>query len=348
MRMDRSRTAAALADIDAELTRFGATNAIDTVLPEIHRVLQTETVLVLSPAESLRGLDVARFQAVGFAEPDGVREAFAEVFRRQPLRYAWYDPIRPEPAQRNRVLEAHELMKPGELEQSYIYERVLRPFGLHEHRQPRVLLCDGASLLAWFGSFHTGQISKPQRRLLARIARSMHRRLSVERRLGSSTAQPALGVALDHIGAPAFVLAGAHRIVEANAAARALLDSRRADIAGALAGAVTIGAAAPADQLEIDVVPLRMRGGPDLSLAIVRSGTRAARIAAQVSAATARWRLTPRQREILARVVRGDASSTIAAELGVSRRTIELHLSALFERTQTTTRSELVAAVLRA
>lgn len=346
VRMDRSRTAAALADIEAELTRFGSGCAIDAVLPEIHRVLDTETVLVLTPAETLCGLDVARFHAVGFADPVGLRDAFVDVFRRQPLRYAWYDPIRPEPEQRNRLVEAHDLMKPGELEQSYIYERLLRPFGLHVHRQPRVLLCDGASLLAWFGSFHTGVVTVEQRRLLARIAPLLHRRLAVERRLGRIAAQPALAAALDHIGAPAFVLAGPDRIVEANAAGRVLLDTRRADIAAAFAGALVVGN--DAGELEIEVVPLRMNGCPDLSLAIIRAGTREVRIAASVAVATTRWQLTARQREILMRVLRGDASPTIAADLGVSRRTIELHLSALFARTQTTTRAELVAAALLA
>ena len=346
VRMNGARTATALADIEAELSRFGSGCAIDAVLPEVHRVLDTETVLVLTPAESLGGLDVARFHAVGFADPAGLRDAFVDVFRRQPLRYAWYNPICPEPEQRNRLVEAHDLMEPGELEQSYIYERLLRPLGLHVHRQPRVLLCDGASLLAWFGSFHTGVISAQQRKLLAQIAPLMHRRLAVERRLGRTAAQPALGGALEHIGAPAFVLAGPDRIVDANAAGRALLDTRRADIAAALAGAVTVENAR--GELEIEVVPLRMNGCPDLSLAIIRAGTREVRIEASVAAAAARWQLTPRQREILTRVLRGDASPTIAADLGVSRRTIELHLSALFERTDTTTRAELVAAALLA
>jgi len=345
--MDRASTASAVAEIEAELIRFGAGNAIDAVLPEIRRILDTETVLVLTPAESLGGLGVGRFHAVGFADPAGLREAFADVFRRQPLRYAWYDPIRPEPEQRNRLVEAHELMKPGELEQSYIYQRALRPFGLQAHLQPRMLLCDGASLLGWFGSFHSRAVSTRQRRLLSRLAKPMHRRLAIERRLGWTAAQPALGAALEHIGAPAFVIASSQRIVEANAAARVLLDSRRADIASALSGAVAGEPAGQGNELEIEVVPLRLHGVPDLSLAIIRAGTREARIAASVTAATTRWQLTMRQREILMRVLRGDASPTIAADLGVSRRTIELHLSALFVRTETSTRSELVAAVLR-
>ena len=73
---------------------------------------------MLTPPNASAASTSRAFMLIGFADPTGLREAFADVFRRQPLRYAWYDPIRPEPEQRNRLVEAHDLMKPGELEQS--------------------------------------------------------------------------------------------------------------------------------------------------------------------------------------------------------------------------------------
>jgi DNA-binding NarL/FixJ family response regulator len=346
MRMGRVRRE--IADIERELAGFGPHCAIDTVLPEMHRLLETETVLVLTPAESLDSLEVARFQSVGFRDAPGLRAAFADVFGRQPGRYAWYDPICPEPEQRNRLVEAHELMKPGELEQSYIYQRVLVPFGLEQHQQPRVLLCDGASLLAWFGAIHPDPITATQRRMLARLARPIHRRLMLERQLAWSTRTAALAAALEHIGAPAFVLAGGRQIVEANAGARALLATRRADIVAALEMQARASTQAKTSDLEVELVSLRMHGCPQLDLAIVRAGTREARIAACIERAAERWQLTPRQREVVTRIVQGGATPTIAAELHVSGRTIELELSALFERSQTANRAELVAAALLA
>ena len=331
----------ALAAIDHELAALGAHDAIADALPEIRRLLDTETVLVLTPAEALDGLDVERFQSVGFHDPEGIRAAFADVFRRQPRRYAWYDPICPEPEQRNRVIEAHAVMKPGELERSYIYERVLRPFGLHEHRQPRVLLCDGASLLAWFGAFHPGPVTPRQLRVLGRLARPMRRRLSLERRLGPLVRSAALVAALDQIGAPAFVLAG-QRIVVASASGRTLLESRRRELHEAL----TSPSAAPA--FAIEVVPVRLAGCPDLRLAIVHGTPRDARIAAAVARASTRWGLTSRQSHVLRRVIHGDASATIAADLAISQRAVELHVTRMFERAGVASRAELVAAALTA
>lgn len=327
-------------DVEAELGTVREHCAIDAVLPEIRRLLEVETVLVLTPAESLVGLDVARFHIDGAADPAGLHEAFVDVCRRQPRRYAWYDPICPEPEQRNRLIEAHDVMPPGELEQSYIYHRLLVPFGLGQHRQPRVLLCDGSSLLAWFGCFHPQRIDSAQWRLLGRLARSMHARLLLERRL---TSRPdfALHAALEHVGGAAFVIAGDARIVDMNACGRALLESRRDDVVAALAGA-------PLQDLEVEQVPMRLSGMPDLRLVLVRAISRAGRIASTVARAASRWQLTPKQCDVLTRVVAGDANTTIAADLHVSSRAVEMHLTELFSRTQTGNRAELVATVLLA
>lgn len=323
--------AGAVAAIEQELIGFDGRDAITDVLPEIRRLLDTDAVLVLTPVEAAGGLEVGRFQSLGFAEPERVRAAFADVFWHQPRRYAWYDPICPEPAQRNRVLEAHSLMGPGELERSYVYERVLRPCSLQQHRQPRVLLCDGASLLAWFGAFQAGAVTRRQLRVLGRLARPMRRRLALERTLEPLVRSAALAAALDQLGAPAIVLAG-QRIVEANASGRALLAERRREL---LDG-----------RLETDAVPIRLAGCPDLRLLIVRSDTRDARIAAAVERAATRWGLGARSRHILSRVMRGDASATIAAEISISRRAVELHVTSLFERAGVGSRAELVAAAL--
>lgn len=328
-----------MAAISDALASFGSGDAITDVLPEIRGVLDTDAVMVLTPVEAIGGLEVGRFQSAGFADATAVREGFADVFLNQPRRYAWYDPIRPEPEQRNRILEAHSLMKPGEFESSYIYARVLRPCGLHEHRQPRVLLCEGASLLAWFGSFQSAPVTRRQLRLLRQLAGPMKRRLSLERKLTPAVQAAGLAAALDDLGAPALVLAG-QRIVELNASARALLIARRRELQEALAspGGTTA--------FEMDSLPIRLNGCADLRLVIVRVNTQEARIAAAVARATACWRLSPRSACVLARVMCGDPSATIAADLAVSRRAVEQQLTVLFERAGVGSRAELVAAAL--
>lgn len=56
-----------------------------------------------------------------------------------------------------------------------------------------------------------------------------------------------------------------------------------------------------------------------------------------------RWALTPRQREVLSLVVKGHANKEVASALGCSLRTVELHVSALLEKTAADSRTELLA-----
>jgi DNA-binding CsgD family transcriptional regulator len=64
--------------------------------------------------------------------------------------------------------------------------------------------------------------------------------------------------------------------------------------------------------------------------------------------AAARWSLTRRQSEVLALVVEGLPTRTMAAVLGVSERAVEAHLTAIFEKAQVETRAELASTVWRA
>jgi DNA-binding CsgD family transcriptional regulator len=58
-------------------------------------------------------------------------------------------------------------------------------------------------------------------------------------------------------------------------------------------------------------------------------GNTHADIAAQCSSVTC---LTPRERDVMAYVVRGQSNKVIAAELAVSRRTIEAHRARIFQK----------------
>lgn len=60
-----------------------------------------------------------------------------------------------------------------------------------------------------------------------------------------------------------------------------------------------------------------------------------------------RDRLTPREREIMERVVAGQANKVIAIELGLSERTVELHRAHVMEKMEVRSLAELVAANLR-
>jgi FixJ family two-component response regulator len=60
-----------------------------------------------------------------------------------------------------------------------------------------------------------------------------------------------------------------------------------------------------------------------------------------------RERLTPREREIMERVVAGQANKVIAIDLGLSERTVELHRAHVMEKMEVRSLAELVATNLK-
>jgi len=59
-------------------------------------------------------------------------------------------------------------------------------------------------------------------------------------------------------------------------------------------------------------------------------------------------RLTTREHEVMRHLVRGEANKVIAAELGISERTIELHRARCMEKLNCRSVAQLVHLVLRA
>lgn len=58
--------------------------------------------------------------------------------------------------------------------------------------------------------------------------------------------------------------------------------------------------------------------------------------------------LTPRERDVMAYVVMGKPNKIIAAELGVSQRTVEAHRARIFQKLQVRNAVELAHCVLAA
>lgn len=334
-----------LRDVTASLgtIRIGESSAIEELMPLMQRLMRTQVLSITAPMERLEGgLTLARYHAVGDVNAGDLYERFIRFFETAPPRFAWYDATRPEPEQRNVVLDALDLMRPEELQESKIYKDVLRPTGLHRCRQPRILLCDGASLLCWFGAFHTGKGAREVLSRLKLVAPQLARRLRIERQLERAPRTfAALGACLAQLGSPAFVVAANGAVLETNAAGRAVLDSSpatRHDIAEAIRGRAT--------RVPVQVTKLAESGANTMWLAVVHEHSIDARIAAAVSDAAERWELTHRQRAVLAGVVRGLANVTIAAELKVTVRAVEQHVTHLLDRAGVDSRAALVARVL--
>jgi two-component system, chemotaxis family, CheB/CheR fusion protein len=82
--------------------------------------------------------------------------------------------------------------------------------------------------------------------------------------------------------------------------------------------------------------------------AMARRGDSAGRSATRAAAAKVLAVLTPRQRQILDCVLAGQASKNIAADLGISQRTVEAHRFAIMHKTGSRSLSELVRLALSA
>lgn len=265
---------------------------------------------------------------------DCLLDRFDEFLATAPRQFGAYDPARPEPTQRNRALTLRQL---GSAATDTETMRELYPrLGIGGKSQLRVLVCDGPALLGWVGGWRDEEFSVEDAQVLEALVQPLRRRLRVGAWSGREGFHlEAVRVAMGSIGAPAFLTRIDGTPAYANSTARALLDGERVRTLERLQRALA------GRDPTVQVSPIVAPGVPKHFLLVLPSDAADAR--PRLEAATARWLLTPRQTEVLALVVRGEANKTIAATLGCSVRTVEVHVTALFEKAQCDSRSELGA-----
>jgi DNA-binding CsgD family transcriptional regulator len=341
------RDGAVLRDIErAALTlSLDGRGLLDDAIQPLAELLQIENVGLYALRNAVGRWELARWECVGPMRD--AESALRRVLARAPDPL-YYDPMAAPTSQRNRVVEALawiERHAPGSWESSPMYAEVMRPLGLHEHRQPRVLLCDGPAVVGWLGAVSERPPSRRDMHILARASTPMRRRLIAERQLqhGAIT-RAALDAMLERLGSPAFIIDAKGHILEINAAGASMLRERRADVVQALTAVV----AERPSGMTIERIAVAAPGMPACSIAIVRDASLDARVMSCVRGAARRWQLTPKQARVLELVIRGQATATIAAALAISERAVELHVTGLFDKVGVDSRSALVAAVLMA
>jgi DNA-binding CsgD family transcriptional regulator len=331
--------------IRAELgtIRVGQACVMSSVLDEVRDLLDTEWILLHAGSDDGGGWQIARWHEAGGSSHRWMVERALSRVSTVPL---FESLVRPPVAHRNRVVEMMgwaDRHMPGWRRSLRMYTEILEPSGLHRHKQPRALLCDGPALVGFFAAYHPGTVTRRQMRVMSGLVRPLRDRLVLEKHLaGVPRTSGALRCALEALGAPAFIVGATGRIHETNSAARALLVDSHVELRRAFADAV----AGRPNAFGIELVPISDRGLPSHFLAIVRTESVETRIAACVQLCVARWGLTPRQSAVLALLARGLANATIAVTLGTGERTIELHVTAIFDRAGVDSRAALVARVL--
>jgi DNA-binding CsgD family transcriptional regulator len=158
-------------------------------------------------------------------------------------------------------------------------------------------------------------------------------------------AQWALDIALNAIDAPAFVVDLGGAVLHANGNAQALLAGDRHGVARSLVHAI---AGAPDDRAW-NLTALSGTEKRHGFLAVLRAPIHdvSAAVDESVRTATERWQLTPRQSQVLDLARRGFTNALIADELGIGQRTVEFHLSAIFDKAGVESRTMLVARLHR-
>ncbi len=274
--------------------------------------------------------------SLGIAATARMREDAVDVFRdfltrRGANRFALYDPLRPEPDQRNVVLGDAELAADNP-----VAREVYRALGVHTKSQIRCLVCDGPMLLAWVGGFREEPFGPRERRMLERLVDPVRRRLSVERALDASSYGAALDATLDAVSVPAFLVGENHRVLFANEPGVHLLDKARTEamtrIALATSGVV----------LEDQAIRVRGRGSATMWLVLLRSQP-AERGRRELAAAVQRWKLTRREGEVLALMARGDANKDIATKLACAVATVEIHVTNVLAKARAESRAQVIA-----
>jgi len=332
----------------AELTdaigtlHIGSPSILVAIAPATRELLEVDDVMSYCPSEHVEGWG---FRHVHFTGSSRFVDGLGDYLGSAPHRFAFYNPTRPEAHQRNRTIEAIAMVnrtEPGGFEATPIYQKVFAPLKMERLRQLRTLICDGPSLLTWFGGLQDRAVTVRQHRLLSALIRPLQRRLSVERRLADGgLATAALEAAIEHTGSPSFVVSRTGRLLAANASGRELLEQDRATTRELLALAARGRAHA-----SFELVPLREPGTAAAWLVLMRVSTAEQSIARCEATAAERWTLTPRQRSVLKLLIGGDSNARIAASLGIGERAVELHVTALLDRAGLDGRAALVACVL--
>lgn len=351
-RGDRGALAAIASELDT--LRLGGGSAVDTALPAISQLIGVDGMMVYNTAVHGSVRVVERWQS-DMRERDTLYALASRAFAAEVIAEADASEIElpttirsilPAGAAPNRMIEAIawlERGRPGTWQSSSFCRDVFAPVGIHRHKQYRALVCEGRSLLAWFGTITEETLDPRRVRILQALVPFVRRRFSLERKLEAVPhLRSALEVALDRVGTPAFLVDRAGRIREMNAVGHVLFTTRRRELVTALADAV----AGRAASFTFELSPVRDAGAMLGWLALLRPADRDARIEACIDAASRAWRLTPRQRAVLALVARGLATATIADELGVSARAVEHRVTSFLDHAGVDSRAALVAAVL--
>jgi len=312
----------------------GAPPILPTILPALRGVLSatTSTAYRIMLGDDGRQLEFLHMEGPGRQR---MCQGFSELATRRTDAFTHYRLDRPQRSQRNLPMLSSELEP--DWRNSTAAQLLHNALG-KRCDQLRVLICEDDTVLAWVGVLREEPFTAAEKTLLGMLVPPLQARLRLEAAFDrSDLVAAALTASLAALSTSAFIVSKRGRVEFSNPLGQALLSRAGADIMEALRSAIS----GHAPDSGFEAIPLALNGTSQHFLVIQRLARGSA--AARLQVVAQRWSLTPRQTQVLALLVEGHANKIIADRLGCARNTVELHVTALFEKTQTHSRSELAA-----
>jgi DNA-binding NarL/FixJ family response regulator len=202
--------------------------------------------------------------------------------------------------------------------------------GFEDVWQLRAVLAVGSRLVGWVGALFERRPMRAQAATLATLMPSLVARAHHARRLALGASKDSLVETLLELQPGAcYLVTSSGEVSHANRAGREALSGSRA----------------ARDELRNALANPRAATGYEVFA--VEGGMHIARATAELSLNISRFRLTPRQAEVARALPTGATNRDIARMLGMSERTVEVHLTAIYERLDVDGRSAAVAKLLR-
>jgi len=246
-----------------------------------------------------------------------------------------YDPLHPSRAQADRVMVRSEIHTHGP-EETCAVEVIWPVLGVGGHDQIRALICEGPVLLTWIGGFREEPFARKDRALFTSLLPALKTSLALRRRLlDAQVATVGLASALDALGSPAFVACASGSVAHANSQGRDLLDHSPGHTRERIVDAIRRRPA------EVHVASLVTAASPSWFLVVLRPKGMTAE--GPIAEAVKRWRLTPRERDVLVCLLDGDSGKEIALKVSLHEGSVERHTTSILRKAKCDSRARLIA-----